>query len=143
HEMVLRKHNEVQCLTNSCITMNNDNESPLDSLSFRFAVAIRALCLSKMAHSNGDKNSLIQLYRSGTSVGANIRESRYAESKKDLLHKLKIAEKELGECSFWLQVLSCEPRLLNPVDTNEVNELGRNLKRVLRRAILTLKKQNL
>ena len=123
--------------------MNHRNDSPLDELSFRFAVAIRALCLSKMARTTNDKNSLIQLYRSGTSVGANIRESRFAESKKDLLHKLKIAEKELGECSYWLHILSCQPRLFDQNDTREVYELGANLKRVLRRAILTLKKQNL
>lgn len=41
-----------------------------------------------------DRDTLRQLLRSGTSVGANVRESRFAESTKDFVHKLKIAQKD-------------------------------------------------
>ena len=51
-----------------------------------------------------------QLLRSGTSIGANIKESQNAESKKDFIHKLKIAAKESDELEFWLY-------LCNEVDT--------------------------
>ena len=40
--------------------------------------------------------------RSGTSIGANIKESQNAESKKDFIHKLKISLKEADELEYWL-----------------------------------------
>ncbi len=43
-----------------------------------------------------------QILRSGTSIGANIKESQNAESKKDFVHKLKIASKEADELEYWL-----------------------------------------
>lgn len=46
-----------------------------------------------------------QVYRSGTSVGANIAESRYAQSSADFVSKLSIALKESGETEYWLKSL--------------------------------------
>lgn len=46
-----------------------------------------------------------QLLRSGTSIGANIAESLYAESSEDFVHKLKIAQKESSETSYWIRLL--------------------------------------
>ena len=43
-----------------------------------------------------------QLLRSGTSIGANVKESQNAESKRDFIHKLKIALKEVDETEYWL-----------------------------------------
>ena len=43
-----------------------------------------------------------QLFKSGTSVGANINESQQAESKADFIHKLKISSKEAEETKYWL-----------------------------------------
>ena len=43
-----------------------------------------------------------QLLKSGTSIGANIKEAQNAESKKDFVHKLKIAIKEADETEYWL-----------------------------------------
>jgi len=43
-----------------------------------------------------------QLLKSGTSIGANVRESQSAESKSDFIHKLKIAAKEANETEYWL-----------------------------------------
>ncbi len=45
-----------------------------------------------------------QILKSGTSIGANIRESQYAESSEDFVHKLKIALKEANETDFWLDI---------------------------------------
>jgi len=44
-----------------------------------------------------------QIYRSGTSIGANIAESRYAQSSPDFINKLSIALKEAGETEYWLK----------------------------------------
>ena len=46
-----------------------------------------------------------QILKSGTSIGANIRESQYAESTDDFVHKLKIALKEANETEYWLDLL--------------------------------------
>ncbi len=46
-----------------------------------------------------------QIYRSGTSIGANIAESRYAQSPADFVSKLSIALKESGETEYWLNSL--------------------------------------
>ncbi len=46
-----------------------------------------------------------QLLRSGTSIGANVREGLYAQSRKDFISKLNIALKEAGETDYWLEVI--------------------------------------
>ena len=46
-----------------------------------------------------------QIYRSGTSIGANIAESRYAQSGPDFISKLSIALKEAGETEYWLRCI--------------------------------------
>ncbi|MBL7885328.1 MAG: four helix bundle protein [Flavobacterium sp.] len=46
-----------------------------------------------------------QLLRSGTSIGANIKEAEHAESKADFIHKLSIALKEANETEYWLDLL--------------------------------------
>ncbi|MBQ7096618.1 MAG: four helix bundle protein [Clostridia bacterium] len=46
-----------------------------------------------------------QLLRSATSIGANIYEAQYAQSKKDFISKLEIAQKECYETEYWLELL--------------------------------------
>ncbi len=46
-----------------------------------------------------------QLLRSGTSVGAMIREAEHSESKPDFIHKMAIAQKEINETIYWLELL--------------------------------------
>lgn len=46
-----------------------------------------------------------QLLRSGTSIGANVRESEHAESKADFIHKMAIAQKEANETEYWIELL--------------------------------------
>jgi len=46
-----------------------------------------------------------QLLRSGTSVGAMIREAEHAETKNDFKHKMGIAQKEINETIYWLELL--------------------------------------
>ena len=46
-----------------------------------------------------------QLLRCGTSIGANVREGQYAQSKKDFVSKMNIALKEAGETDYWLDVI--------------------------------------
>ena len=46
-----------------------------------------------------------QLLRSGTSVGANLREAKYAQSTDDFIHKNSIALKEISESEYWIELL--------------------------------------
>ena len=45
-----------------------------------------------------------QLIKSGTSIGANVREAQNAESRADIIHKMKIAAKEADETRYWLEL---------------------------------------
>lgn len=77
----------------------------VEEKSFQFA--IRVVNLNK--HLINNKREFIlskQLLRSGTSVGAMIRESEHAESKADFIHKLAIAQKEINESMYWLELLT-------------------------------------
>ena len=47
-----------------------------------------------------------QLLKSGTSIGANVFEAQYAESRIDFIHKMKIAQKEANETLYWLLLLA-------------------------------------
>ena len=61
-----------------------------------------------------------QLIRSGTSVGANIREAQRAESKADFRHKLRIALKEADETKYWLELIN---EKLIDVDAKLMNDI--------------------
>ncbi|MDA3883099.1 MAG: four helix bundle protein [Bacteroidales bacterium] len=68
--------------------------------------AIRIVKLYK--YLNTEKKEYIlskQLARSGTSVGAMVREAEHSESKEDFKHKLAIAQKEINESIYWLELL--------------------------------------
>ena len=72
--------------------------------SKRFALEIIKL----YSFLNKEKNEYIlskQLLRSGTSIGANVRESKNAQSKLDFLNKINIALKEADETQYWLELL--------------------------------------
>ena len=55
-----------------------------------------------------------QLFRSGTSVGANVNEAQSCESRKDFIHKMKIAAKEAEETKYWLSLCQHSPSYPNP-----------------------------
>ena len=82
--------------TNSSKYQNN----PILKESFEFAIMV-----VKYAELLDEKRKYIiakQLVRSGTSVGANIKEAQNAESKADFIHKLKVSLKEADETEYWL-----------------------------------------
>ena len=74
------------------------------SKSKAFAVRIVNL-YSYLTKTKGEYVMSKQLLRSGTSIGANIAEAKYAESNADFVHKLEIAQKEANETENWLSVL--------------------------------------
>ena len=77
-------------------------ENKLLTLSISFSVSVLCFLDSIKGH-----HSLInQLERSSTSIGANIHEANYAQSKADFISKLQIALKECHETEYWLELFS-------------------------------------
>ena len=71
-----------------------------------FTFALRVIKLAKFLES--EKREFVlsrQLLRSGTAIGALVREAEHAESKADFIHKMSIALKEANETAYWLELL--------------------------------------
>ena len=79
------------------------SDSKLRTQSMEFAVSI----INLVKHLKEKRESIIskQIGRSGTSIGANIREAQYAHGKADFVAKLQIALKEANETGYWLELL--------------------------------------
>ena len=110
-------------------------DSPLLIKSKKFALQIIRTCNEIK---NQKKESVLtnQLIRSGTSIGANIREAIFAHGKADFIAKLQIALKECSESEYWLELL-IESGYLNNA---EILETCIELKRLLISSINTAKK---
>ncbi|MBR4878837.1 MAG: four helix bundle protein [Clostridia bacterium] len=78
-------------------------EHKLRALSMDFAVSI--INLVKQLKEKRETIISNQIGRSGTSIGANIREAQYAHGKADFISKLHIALKEANETGYWLELL--------------------------------------
>jgi four helix bundle protein len=80
--------------------MQSNKDNVIVNKSFEFALDIITYCEAL----EGLKKYVIarQLLKSGTSIGANIREAQNGESKADFIHKLKISAKEADETEYWL-----------------------------------------
>ena len=76
-------------------------ENKLADLSMDFAVKILKMCDGIKGH----YSIINQLERSATSIGANIREAKYAHSKPDFVSKLQISLKECYETEYWLELM--------------------------------------
>lgn len=78
-------------------------ENKLADLSMDFSVEI--INLVKQLKEKRETIISNQIGRSGTSIGANIHEAKYAQGKKDFISKLEIALKEASETGYWLELL--------------------------------------
>lgn len=105
-----------------------DADKPFDicERAFQFALRIINLCNFLNEKPGTGRELSRQLIRSGTSIGANVEESRAAQSTADFIHKLEIALKEARETKYWLKLIMAsdlvsENRLIPLL--NEANEL--------------------
>jgi four helix bundle protein len=116
-------------------------ESLIKDKSFKFALEI-----IKLYTSLRDKKEFViskQLLRSGTSIGANIKEALSGQSKPDFLSKMYIAFKEAKETEYWLELLD-ESKLVNIDYTqimNQVHELIRILSSITKTTSENLNKR--
>lgn len=108
--------------------------------SLAFAIEIVNLCTDLQ-----EKKEYIlskQLMRSGTAIGALIREAEQAESSKDFIHKLSIALKEANETEYWLELLIKTNRLSED-DFKLLDLKTKELLKLLISIIKTTKSRNL
>lgn len=116
--------------------MRNDK---LSVLSMRFSVeVIRLTQWLQRKHEYVISN---QFGRSGTSIGANIREAQYGHSKADFIAKLQIALKEANETEYWLDLLR-ETDYLSPDEYKRLADSCRELRITLIRSINTAKENH-
>jgi len=90
--------------------------NPIKERTFQFAIQI----FNYAKHLIDNHKEFViskQLLKSGTSVGANVREAEFAETKPDFRHKIGIALKEINETIYWLDLLN-----------STLNETNENLK---------------
>jgi four helix bundle protein len=86
-----------------------------------FAFALRVVKLAKFLESQKKEYVLSkQVLRSGTAIGALVREAAHAESKADFIHKMSIALKEANETSYWLDLL----HKAEYIDEQRFNSMG-------------------
>ena len=114
------------------------SENKLLELSFEFAVAIVNLVDGVTVPKSSYMTD--QLARAGTSVGANIHEAQYAQSKKDFVSKLEIALKESSETSYWLNLLFATGRI-DEITFKSTEKVCGNIRRLLIASCKTAKKE--
>ncbi|MDR3185037.1 MAG: four helix bundle protein [Prevotellaceae bacterium] len=109
----------------------------LKEKSFNFAVRI----VNLYKHLCEEKREFVlskQALRSGTSVGAMVREAEYSESKADFIHKMAIAQKEINETIYWLELM-CETEYLSNKEFDSINNDAVELIKILTSIIKTAK----
>ena len=119
--------------------MNNVkiSDNVILNLSFNFSLDI--IAFSELLEERKKYVVARQLLKSGTSIGANIKEAQSAESKADFIHKIKIASKEADETEYWL--LLCQHASTYPPGT-ELLERLLEIKKITGKIIFTSKSQN-
>ncbi len=113
-----------------------DNSIKLKSFAFalRIVKLYQFLCVEK-------KEFVLskQLLRSGTAIGALVRESEHAESKPDFIYKLAIAQKEANESDYWLELLF-QSEYLNESQFHSLNSDIVEINKLLASIIISTKK---
>ena len=116
-----------------------EKNNVLGEKSMDFAVR----CVNLYKYLSQEKGEFImskQVYRSGTSVGANIRESSNAQSTSDFINKLNIALKEADETQFWIELLF-RTQFINESEYKSINTDIDEIISILTASIKTNKKK--
>lgn len=111
------------------MTEEAKEKASIHELSYDFAC--RTTRLFQYLTENAEYKEYIhskQLYRSGSSIGANVKESKHAQSEADFLSKMSIAYKEADESNFWLNLLHDNGYL----DDKQFESLNKDLTRILK-----------
>lgn len=114
--------------------MKKDSENLVVKLSLEFALEI-----IKYSEKLEELRKFVvskQILKSGTSIGANVREAQNAESRADFIHKMKIAAKEADETDYWLTLCELSHGYPNP---EEMKKKLESLLNIISKIIITSK----
>lgn len=111
--------------------MRNDKENLIVNKTFNFA--LESIDYSEKLRSLHKYEMASQLFKSGTSIGANTWEAQNAESNADFIHKFKIAAKEADETNYWLKLCKTSPHYPDPETTfsTELNSIIRIISKII------------
>ena len=112
-------------------------ESILAQKSFDFSKNI-VIFYEKYSKTHKDSTISKQLLRSGTSIGANIVEAQYGNSRNDFISKLHISLKETGESIYWLRLLK-ETSLIEQKEADFLIVKAEEIRRMLISSLNTIK----
>lgn len=115
----------------------NGKENVLKRKSFAFAIRIVRL-YKHLAEIKKEYVLSKQLLRSGTAIGALIREAQNAESKLDFIHKLAMSQKECDETLYWIELLK-ETDYLNQIEFDSIYNEAKAILKITKSAIITTK----
>ena len=107
-----------------------DNKNQLREDAIEFAIQISDLC----DEIKGCSVYVNQIVRSSSSIGANIHEAKYAQSREDFVHKLEIALKESSETDYWLDFMYRK----NKIDEAQYKKLKNNCGTIRRKLISSI-----
>ncbi len=104
-----------------------------------FAFAARIVLFHELLKKRKESILGRQILKSGTSVGANVREAVNAQSDADFISKLSIAQKECDETMYWLELLYKTGKITS-VEFESLNKDAQSILKIIRSIILTKKK---
>lgn len=107
--------------------------------SFSFAVRVVKLC----QYLQSEKKEFVlskQLLRSGTAIGALVREAQNAESSADFIHKLSISQKKCDETIYWIELLKAANYILEN-EFSSIHADATELLKIIRSVIITMKQK--
>lgn len=117
----------------------HNSENIIKNKSFEFAV--RIVNFYKLLIERKEYVMSKQILRSGTSIGANIREAQNAQSKADFIHKLSISQKETDETLYWPELLK-ETDYISEKEFASLSTDCTELLKILRSIIISTKNKN-
>ena len=114
----------------------SDRKNLLREESIEFAIMVSDIC----DEIKGCSVYINQLLRCSSSIGANLHEARYAQSRADFIHKLEISLKEAYESEYWLELLVRKGKLSQEDYRKLLNACGTIRRRLI--ASITTAKEN-
>ena len=127
----------IVCISTKRVFKTEQNKNQLREETITFAIEISDVC----EDIKGCSVYTNQLIRSSSSIGANIFEAKYAQSRADFIHKLEIALKESSETEYWIELLYRKNKLSDDKYKSLKNKCG-IIRRKLIASVTTAKTNN-
>lgn len=95
-----------------------------------YAFALKIMCVAKLIREQREFDLASQLWRAGTSIGANVEEAQAGQSRADFRSKMSIAAKEARESHYWLR-LTRDGKVFDGTELADLIEENESIKRIL------------